>query len=188
MKRADQLAVDRVDYHHRLPVGCWFSGVDKQRHHRTALASLATLVTSFGWPREVKATRQSLGSHTSRRGIRFLILEVGREEVPLACFASRVQVGANLNLLRTSSSIPGAKAKNLTLRRPMNNSHVADPAKRPILYQRKPPRSEPIQPMKGTGEKIAARKERRGRGRGGAEVPKAARLQQKYICPVHGLF
>jgi hypothetical protein len=56
------------------------------------------------------------------------ILEVGREEVPLACFASRVQVGANLNLLRTSSSISGAKAKNLTLRHPMNNSHVSDPS------------------------------------------------------------
>jgi hypothetical protein len=26
------------------------------------------------------------------------VLEVGREEVSLACFASRVQVGANLNL------------------------------------------------------------------------------------------
>jgi hypothetical protein len=56
------------------------------------------------------------------------ILEVGREEIPLACFASRVQVGANLNLLRTSSSISGAKAKNLTLRHPMNNSHVSDPS------------------------------------------------------------
>jgi hypothetical protein len=56
------------------------------------------------------------------------ILEVGREEVPLACFASRVQVAANLNLLRTGSSISGTKAKNLTLRHPMNNSHVADPS------------------------------------------------------------
>jgi hypothetical protein len=56
------------------------------------------------------------------------ILEVGWEEAPLACFASRVQVAANLNLLRTSSSTSGAKAKNLTLRHPMNNSHVADPS------------------------------------------------------------
>ena len=56
------------------------------------------------------------------------VLEVGREEVPLACFGSRVQVAADLNLLRTSSSISGAKAKNLTLRHPMNNSHVADPS------------------------------------------------------------
>jgi hypothetical protein len=40
-------------------------------HHRTALASLATLATSCGRPREMKATRQSLGSHTSRCGIRF---------------------------------------------------------------------------------------------------------------------
>jgi hypothetical protein len=35
------------------------------------LASLATLATSCGRPREMKATRQSLGSHTSRWGIKF---------------------------------------------------------------------------------------------------------------------
>jgi hypothetical protein len=56
------------------------------------------------------------------------ILEVGREEVPLAWVSSRVQVAVNLNLLRTISSISGEKAKNLTLRHPMNNSHVADPS------------------------------------------------------------
>jgi hypothetical protein len=60
--------------------------------------------------------------------VRHKILKAGREEVPLACFASRVQVAADLNLLRTSSSISGAKAKNLTLHHPMNNSHVADPS------------------------------------------------------------
>jgi hypothetical protein len=73
----------------------------------------------------MKATRQSLGSHVK---VGHKILEVGWEEVPLACFASRVQVAANLNLPRTSSSISGAKAKDLTLRHPMNNSHVADPS------------------------------------------------------------
>jgi hypothetical protein len=52
-------------------------------------------------------------------------------KVPLACFASR-----------TSSSISGAKAKNLTLRHPMNNSHVADPIQRPVLDQDKSHRSE----------------------------------------------
>jgi hypothetical protein len=62
------------------------------------------------------------------------ILEVGREEVPLACFASRDQVTANLDLLRTSSSILGAKAKNLTFGHPMNNSHVADPSQPNALY------------------------------------------------------
>jgi hypothetical protein len=58
------------------------------------------------------------------------ILKAGRKEAPLACFGSRVQVAANLNLLRTSPSITGAKAKNLTLRHPINNSHgpVADPS------------------------------------------------------------
>ncbi len=74
----------------------------------------------------MKATRQSLGSTYVKVGHK--ILKVGREEVPLACFGSRVQVAANLNLLRTSSSISIAKAKNLTLRHPMNNSHVADPS------------------------------------------------------------
>jgi hypothetical protein len=57
------------------------------------------------------------------------IWTAGRQEVPLAWFASRVQVAANLDLLRTSSSISGIKAKNLALRHPpMNNSHVADPS------------------------------------------------------------
>jgi hypothetical protein len=65
-------------------------------HHRTALASLATLATSCGRPREMKATRQSLGSHTPRRGIRFW-RSVGKRFLLLVlCFASRVQVAANL--------------------------------------------------------------------------------------------
>jgi hypothetical protein len=46
----------------------------------------------------------------------------------LLCFASLVQqVAADLDLLRTGSSISGKKAKNLAFRHPMNNSHVADP-------------------------------------------------------------
>jgi hypothetical protein len=75
----------------------------------------------------MKATRQSLGSQTNAK-VGHKVLEVGWEEVHLACFASRVQVAANLNLLRTSSSVSGAKAKNLTLRHAMNNSHVSDPS------------------------------------------------------------
>ena len=68
----------------------------------------------------------------------------------------------------------------------MNNSHVADAPASQALYTTpahspeidrttgsKHDGREPAEPMKGTGELVAARKE----GRGGAEVPKIARLQ-----------
>jgi hypothetical protein len=52
----------------------------------------------------MKATRQSLGSHVTHAKAGHKILEVGREEVPRAWFASRVRVGAILDLLRASAS------------------------------------------------------------------------------------
>jgi hypothetical protein len=121
---------------HRVPVG--YQSAPTICHHRTAHASLAALATSCcGRPRELKATRQSLGSYIHAKA-GHKILEVGRGEAPLACFTPRsVQVAADLNLLRTSSSISGAKAKNLTSRHPMDNSHVADPTAKRVLYQRK---------------------------------------------------
>jgi hypothetical protein len=56
------------------------------------------------------------------------ILEVGREGGILVCLPLVIRLLAKSEPLRTSSSISGAKAKNLTLRHPMNNSHVADPS------------------------------------------------------------
>jgi hypothetical protein len=58
------------------------------------------------------------------------ILEVGREEGLLVCLPLAIQLSANLNLCEQvlPFQISGAKAKNLTLRHPMNNSHVADPS------------------------------------------------------------
>jgi hypothetical protein len=64
---------------------------------------------------------QSRGSRRIVLADRPLLQRSGRR-------VSCVQVGANLDLLRTSSSISGAKTKNLTLRHPMNSSHVADPS------------------------------------------------------------
>jgi hypothetical protein len=57
----------------------------------------------------------------------------------------------------------GAKAKNLALRHPMNNSHVADPSQALYTIPTQAPEigrttgskldvREPAQPMKGTGE------------------------------------
>ena len=74
----------------------------------------------------MKATRQSLGSTYVKVGHK--ILEVGREEGLLVCLPLVIRLLAKSEPLRTSSSISGAKAKNLTLRHPMNNSHVADPS------------------------------------------------------------
>jgi hypothetical protein len=76
-------------------------------------------------------------------------------------FASRDPTARQSELLRTRTSIPGAKAKNLTLRHPMNNSHVSDPSQEPsALYYTNTNASpldrqnvrEPAQPMKGAVE------------------------------------
>jgi hypothetical protein len=56
------------------------------------------------------------------------ILEVGREEVFFVWLPLVIRLSAKSEPLRTSSSISDAKAKSLTLRHPMNNSHVADPS------------------------------------------------------------
>jgi hypothetical protein len=115
-----------------LAIECLLVFRCRQCHHRTALASLATLATSCGWPREMKATRQSLGSHTSRRGIRFW-RSVGKRSLLLV-----LPLVFRLALTWTSSEralpLSGAKPKNLTSRHPMNNSHVADPSQPSAPY------------------------------------------------------
>jgi hypothetical protein len=127
--------IERVGSRHRLPVGyqCPVSGAMPPRHHRTAFASLATLATSCGWPCEMKATRQSLGSHTSRWGIK--ILEVGREEGLLVCLPLVIRLLAKSEPLRTRrSSISGAKAKNLTLRHPIDEQFACSRPQPSALY------------------------------------------------------
>jgi hypothetical protein len=77
----------------------------------------------------MKATRQSLGARVTHVKTGPKILEVGREEVPLACFASRVQVTANLNLCEQVLPFQVQKRKILPfVTRWTISSHVADPS------------------------------------------------------------
>jgi hypothetical protein len=117
----------------------------------------------------MKATRQSLGARVTHAKVGHKILEVGREEGILVCLPLVIRLSANRQSepLRTSSSISGAKAKSVTLRHPMNNSHAAaTPGKQPKAFYTIPTQNpkigrttglkldarEPAQPMKGTGE------------------------------------
>jgi hypothetical protein len=132
---------------HRAPrfsssTTCWLS-VSAICHHRAEFASLGTLATSCGWPREIKACRQSAAARVTYVEVKHLDLDGGEARGSSCLFCpSRIQVAANLNLLRTSSSISGAKAINLTSRHPMDNSHVAGLTQRPVPVQDKPLRSE----------------------------------------------
>jgi hypothetical protein len=130
LKRADQSTIDRVDYRHRLPVG--FPVSTMRPPDCTCVDGHAS---NFLRPTPRNEGNSAVARVTHVKA-RHKILEVGREEVPLACFASRVQVGANLDLLRTSPSISGAKAKNLTLRHPMKQQFACSRPQPSVLYFR----------------------------------------------------
>jgi hypothetical protein len=142
-----------------IAIDCLLGFRCRQCHHRTALgASLATLATSCGRPREMKATRQSLGSHTSRWGIRFWRSVAKRFLLLVLPLVFR------LPLIWTSSEqvlpfqVQKRKILPCALRLASLDEQFACSRPQPsVLYFRsaeRPDRSlvleEPMQPMKGT--------------------------------------